>query len=66
MVNQAYRIKNRLPEKLRRLYAKITEVIRLEKGRDRSVPDGSDKHRHSRHWQLALVVNICVGHRWLT
>ena len=44
MVNQAYRIKNRLPEKLRRLYAKITEVIRGEKGRDRSVPDGSDKH----------------------
>ena len=33
-----------------------------EKARDRSVPDGSDKHRHSRHWQLRLISNIFGGH----
>ena len=33
-----------------------------EKARDRSVPDGSDKHRQSRHWQMRLVSNIFGGH----
>ena len=45
--------------RLRRLWTE-------EKARDRSVPDGSDKHRQRRHWQLPLASNICGGHRWWT
>ena len=45
-------------------YEKITEVIwEEEKARDRSVPDGSDKHRRSQHWQSTSVINICGRHR---
>ena len=45
--------------RLRRLWTE-------EKARDRSVPDGSDKHRQRRHWQLPLASNICGGHLWWT
>ena len=56
MVNQAFRIK----------IAYRSKKKKKEKARDRSVPDGSDKHRQRRHWQLPLASNICGGHRWWT
>ena len=69
MVTQAFRIeiayrRNYGGYMRRRILRRLYEE--KEKARERSVPDGSDKHRRSQHWQSTLVVNIYVGHRWST